>query len=151
MIESPQVLDRKEQARMDSTTKTTILVVEDNADDSFLLTRQLARAHFEDCVTVIGNGQDAFDFLQHSSKPLAVFLDLRLPGMSGIELLEKIRADDRLRDVSVIVMTGSVDPKDVEMCGNLGVTAYLPKPVGLTTFIKTVAHLFPKMSVSEDK
>jgi CheY-like chemotaxis protein len=129
---------------IDSRNKTPILVVEDNADDSFLLTRQLARAHFEDCVTVIGNGQDAFDYLQHSQLPLAVFLDLRLPGLSGIELLEKIRQDERLRSVPVIVMTGSVDPHDVAECSRLGVTAYLPKPVALTTFIKTVTHLFPE-------
>jgi CheY-like chemotaxis protein len=130
---------------IDSQTKNPILVVEDNADDSFLLTRVLARAHFEDCVTVIGNGQDAFDYLQRAPLPLAVFLDLRLPGMSGVELLEKIRQDERLRPVAVIIMTGSVDPKDVEACNRLGVTAYLPKPVGLSTFIKTVAHLFPEV------
>jgi two-component system, response regulator len=135
----------RENTMIDSRSKTPILVVEDNADDSFLLTRQLARAHFEDCVTVIGNGQDAFEYLQRSSTPLAVFLDLRLPGMSGIELLEKIRQDDRLRSVPVIVMTGSLDPRDVETCDRLGITAYLPKPVGLSTFIKTVTHLFPEV------
>jgi CheY-like chemotaxis protein len=135
----------------DSPKRIPILVVEDNADDSFLLTRQLARAHFEDCVTVIGNGQDAFDYLQHSATPLAVFLDLSLPGMSGLQLLEKIRQDDRLRPVPVIVMTGSVDPKDVDACTRLGVTAYLPKPVGLTTFIKTVAHLFPAVAAPGER
>jgi CheY-like chemotaxis protein len=132
---------------IDSPNRTSsILVVEDNADDSFLLTRQLARAHFEDCVTVISNGQDALEFLQRSAPPLAIFLDLRLPGMSGLQLLAKIRADERLREVAVIVMTGSADPKDVDACNELGVTAYLSKPVGLTTFIKTVAHLFPKVN-----
>lgn len=137
---------------MDVSKETTpILVVEDNADDSFLLTRQLARAQFDDCVTVIGNGQDAFDFLMHTSAvPLAIFLDLRLPGMSGTQLLEKIRGESRLQAVPVIVMTGSVDPRDVEECSRLGVTAYLPKPVTLTTFIKTVAHLFPKMAGSKE-
>jgi CheY-like chemotaxis protein len=122
-----------------------ILVVEDNVDDSFLLTRQLARADMEDCVTVIGNGQDAFDWLQAApTAPLAIFLDLKLPGLSGIELVEKIRQDPRLHFVPVIIMTGSVDPKDVEACTRLGVSAYLPKPVGLSTFIKIIAHLFPK-------
>lgn len=134
-----------ETKMIDARSKTPILVVEDNADDSFLLTRQLARAHFEDCVTVIGNGQDAFEYLQRTPVPLAVFLDLRLPGMSGVQLLEKIRQDDRLRSVPVIVMTGSVDPQDVEQCNRLGVTAFLAKPVGLSSFIKTVAHLFPEV------
>src|ERR1700761_7579596 len=126
------------ETMIESRSKTPILVVEDNADDSFLLTRVLARAHFEDCVTVIGNGQDALEYLQRMPLPLAVFLDLRLPGLNGVELLGKIREDERLRPVAVIVMTGSVDPKDVEACNRLGVTAYLPKPVGLSTFIKTV-------------
>jgi len=94
---------------------------------------------------VIGNGQDALEYLQRSSTPLAVFLDLRLPGMSGVELLEKIRQDERLHAVPVIVMTGSLDPRDVETCDRLGITAYLPKPVGLSTFIKTVTHLFPEV------
>ena len=115
-----------------------------------VMTRQLARAHFEDCVSVIGNGQDAFDYLQRSATPLAVFLDLRLPGMSGVELLEKIRQDERLRQVPVIVMTGSVNPADTERCNQLGVTAFLPKPVGLSTFIKTVAHLFPAVGAPEE-
>jgi CheY-like chemotaxis protein len=137
------------ETMIDSRSKTPILVVEDNADDSFLLTRQLARAHFEDCVTVIRNGQDAFDYLQRTPKPLAVFLDLRLPGLSGVRLLEKIRQDERLGSVPVIVMTGSVDPRDVEECNRLGVTAYLPKPVGLSTFIKTVTHLFPEVGAPD--
>lgn len=140
-----EALVAPEDPMIDSPSKTPILVVEDNADDSFLLTRQLARAHFEDCVTVIGNGQDALEYLQRTATPLAIFLDLKLPGMSGVALLEKIRQDERLQPVPVIVMTGSVDPKDVEACNRLGVTAYLPKPVGLSTFIKTVAHLFPEV------
>jgi two-component system response regulator len=121
-----------------------ILVVEDNADDSFLLTRQLARAQMEDCVTVIGDGRDAFDCLQQASTlPRVIFLDLHLPRMSGLEILEKVRQDARLKDVPVVIMTGSIDPSDTEACDRLGVTAYLPKPVDLNTFIKIVAHTFP--------
>jgi CheY-like chemotaxis protein len=118
--------------------------VEDNVDDSFLLTRQLARAHLEDCVTVVGDGEDAYKILMETATPpLAMFLDLRLPGMSGIKLLEKIRQEPRLETMPVVIMTDSVDPGDVEACTKLGVTAYLPKPVGITTFIKIITHLFP--------
>jgi two-component system, response regulator len=128
-----------------------ILVVEDNADESFLLTRQLARAGMEDCVTVIGDGQDALEcLLQSSIPPRVVFLDLRLPRMSGIEILKRLREEERLRLVPVVIMTGSIEPKDTEECDRLGVTAYLPKPVDLSTFIKIVAHTFPKqVSTSE--
>ena len=70
-----EVLVRTAETPMiDTRSKTPILIVEDNADDSFLLTRQLARAHFEDCVTVIGNGQDAFEYLQRTPAPLALSL-----------------------------------------------------------------------------
>ena len=135
---------------MEPETSTQILVVEDNVDDSFLLTRQLARAHIDDCVTVIGDGRDALDFLLHGTvSPLAVFLDLRLPGLSGIQVLEAIRQEPRLKRTPVIIMTASIDPKDVEECTRLGVTAYLPKPVNITTFIKIVAPLFSQVTASK--
>ena len=76
-----------------------------------------------------------------------MFLDLRLTGMSGIELLTAVRKESRLKDIPIIVMTGYVDPKDVKACNCLGITAFLQKPIGLSTFIKTVAHLFPKREV----
>jgi two-component system, response regulator len=63
---------------------------------------------------------------------------LHLPGLSGIELLGRIRSEPRLQDVPVIIMTGSIDPNDVTECSRLGVTAYLPKPVDLLSFIAIV-------------
>ena len=124
---------------------TNILIVEDDADDSFMLIRQLEKAEIDDHVTVVDHGGKALELLTSGAAlPLAIFLDLRLPGLSGIELLTKIREDPKLRELPVIVMTGSTDPKDVTECERLGVTAFLEKPVALTSFIKTVAHLFPK-------
>jgi CheY-like chemotaxis protein len=120
-------------------------VVEDDTDDSFLLTRQITAAQIEEIVTVVRTAEEALEFLQkQEAPPLVVFLDLRLPGISGIELLKTVRNDPNLKDIPVIVMTGHVDPKDVATCNELGVTAFLEKPVGLSTFIKSVAHLFPK-------
>ena len=122
-----------------------ILVVEDNADDSFLLTRQLARAGLGDSIRVIGDGQDALDFLLKTDvQPDVVFLDLILPALSGLQLLQRIRQEDHLYRLPVIVMTNSINPADVEKCTGLGVTAYLPKPVGLDTFTKIIGHLNAK-------
>jgi two-component system, response regulator len=133
---------------MELTDHTRILIVEDDENDSFLLTRQLAKAQIDDHVTVIANGEDAFDFLLTTPHlPIAIFLDLRLEGgMGGLQLLEKIRNEKRLKEVPVIIMTGSNDAKDMETGERLGATAYLLKPVAVTTFIKTVAHLFPKLA-----
>ena len=127
-----------------------ILVVEDNADDSFLLIRQLQKAQIDDHVTVINNGQEALDFLLKTTQlPLALFLDLRLPLLSGVEILKKIRQDTRLKTMPVIIMTGSSDPKDLDECNCLGITAYLLKPIRLSTFIKVIAHLFPQATAPE--
>jgi CheY-like chemotaxis protein len=132
---------------MESLTK--LLVVEDNADDTFLLNRQLMRAQIDDCVTVITNGSDALKFLLEASPlPLAVFLDLSLPGMSGLDVLREMKKEEKLKDLPVIVMTGSLRQADVDECTRLGVTAYLTKPIGLSTFIKTVTHLFPKAATA---
>ena len=129
---------------------TNVLVVEDDANDSFMLIRQLEKAQIDDNATVVESGEKALDFLASASRlPLAVFLDLRLPGSSGIEVLEKIRQDERLKDLPVVIMTGTTNPGDVGRCQSLGVTAFLEKPISLTSFIKTVAHLFPRASAPE--
>ena len=121
-----------------------ILVVEDSVDDSFLLTRQLARANLENQIRVIGDGQDALDFLLDClDVPQAVFLDLNLPTLNGLEVLRRLRQEVRYRIVPVIVMTGSLNPRDVDECTKLGVSAYLPKPVGIATFARILGPLLP--------
>ena len=126
-----------------------ILIIEDNPDDCFFLTRQLNRARLDDHVTVIPDGQEALDFLlQNSSSgsPLqfvCIFLDLRLPSLDGIPLLRKLRVIPALSDIPVIVMTSSNEERDLEECRRLSVKAYVTKPVKLTDFIKAVTHVFP--------
>ena len=125
---------------MSQNLKTPILVVEDDLADSFFLTEQLKMAHLEDCVTLVRSGKDALAFLFSApTAPRVIFLDLQLPGLSGIELLRTIRREPRLRTVPVIIVSGSINPTDVAECSQLGVTAYLPKPVNLATFVAIVA------------
>jgi CheY-like chemotaxis protein len=112
---------------MEPVKSTKILVVEDDADDSFMLVRQLEKAQIDDHVMVIENGQKALTFLQAAAElPLCIFLDLRLPGLSGIELLEKVKSDPRLQAIPVIVMTGSSNPHDVAECEHLGAASFQP-------------------------
>ena len=131
---------------MESARSMNILVVEDDADDTSLLRRQIATAQIDEHVTTVKSGEDALNYLlkKNEPPPLAIFLDLRLPGLSGIDLLKAVRQQPRLKEVPVIIMTGSTNPNDVKECERLGVTAFLPKPIRLSTFIKTVAYLFPK-------
>ncbi len=126
-----------------------ILIIEDNPDDCFFLTRQLNRARLDDHVTVIPDGQQALDFLLENASvtsPLqfvCIFLDLRLPSLDGIPLLRKLRVIPALSDIPVIVMTSSNEERDLEECQRLAVKAYVTKPVRLTDFIKAVTHVFP--------
>ena len=126
-----------------------ILIIEDNPDDCFFLTRQLNRARLDDHVTVLTDGREALDFLVKNSgseTPLqfvAIFLDLRLPSLDGVPLLREMRAIPQLRDIPVIVMTSSNEESDLAECQRLEVKAYVTKPVRLTDFIKAVTHVFP--------
>jgi CheY-like chemotaxis protein len=130
-----------------------VLVVEDNADDRELLLRQLRKSGMDSHVKFISDGKEALDFLSHpgdvfpAAELIAIFLDLRLPSLSGIELLRRMRGQEHLQEVPVIVMTSSIDPNDLEECRRLKVANYVSKPVTFTSFSKAVADVFhlPRM------
>jgi CheY-like chemotaxis protein len=122
-----------------------VLVVEDNNDDSDLLVRQLQRNNFGGSVKVIADGLEAWNLLNGGVSRedlIAIFLDLKLPSLSGLKLLDRIRSESPFCAVPVFVMTSSNDPKDLQECTRLGVDGYIPKPVTFTTFSKAVADLF---------
>jgi len=133
-----------------------VIVIEDNADDRDLLLRQLKKSGMASHVKFIANGQEALDFLTGPRAPalakelIALFLDLKLPSLSGLELLRRLRGNDKLRNLPVIVMTSSNDPKDMDECRRLNVVGYVPKPVSFPTFSKAVADIFhlPKLGGS---
>jgi len=124
-----------------------VLIVEDNDDDSRLLLRQLRKSGIDAHVKFISDGRQALDFLtgegQSAAEELiALFLDLKLPSLSGVELLRRLRDHDDFRNLPVIVMTSSNDPADLEECQKLKVVNYVTKPVTFATFSKAVADVF---------
>jgi CheY-like chemotaxis protein len=129
---------------METAPKTRILMVEDNLDDVELLMRQLKKANLEEQVMVIGDGRLALDFLtlSESEHLVALFLDLKLPSMSGLQLLEQVRSYDKTRHLPVIVMTSSNSQEDLQKCQELGVLSYVQKPVSFEAFSKAVANTF---------
>jgi len=127
------------------------LVVEDDVDDSDLLVRQLQKLDFAGFVRVIPDGREAWNFLGADNSPsglIALFLDLRLHSVSGLELLRKIKSRSTLDDIPVFVMTSANHPKDLEECSHLGVNGYVNKPVTYLTFAMSVASLFHEPSVN---
>ena len=123
-------------------TGSRILLVEDNSDDEFLALRALRKMGFKD-VLVARDGRDAISRLHGvdtangsapADLPQFVLLDLRLPKLDGLEVLRKLRGDERTRDLPVYILTSSEDPHDKEVCQELGVRAFLPKPLTMESF-----------------
>jgi CheY-like chemotaxis protein len=124
-----------------------VLVIEDNADDRELLSRQLRKSGLGEHVKFISDGKEAHDFLTGPEAPppndlIIILLDLRLPSLSGLELLRRLRALPRFHSLPVTVMTSSNDPRDLEECRRLNVVNYLTKPVTFDSFSKAVADMF---------
>ena len=122
-----------------------VLMVEDNTDDVLQVKRILKSCGLLDDLTVVRDGREAVDFLAEALKrdaqdlPDLVILDLNLPRMSGLEVLQWIRADQRLRDVSVVILTGSREDSSLIELHRLGVLGYLVKPLTSQDFVRTVA------------
>ena len=120
-------------------------MVEDNTDDILQVKRILKSCGLLEDLTVVQDGKDAVDYLAERMRrdpldlPDLVILDLNLPRMSGLEVLQWIRADHRLRDVSVVILTGSREDSSLIELHRLGVLGYLVKPLTSQDFVRTVA------------
>lgn len=119
------------------TDNRTILLVEDNKDDVFLMKRALKEARINNPVTVVETGQEAMDYLsgmgrfadrQNYPLPAVVFLDLKLPFVYGHDVLAWIRRQKEFEALVVIVLTSSNEARDLSRCYSLGANSYLVKP-----------------------
>jgi CheY-like chemotaxis protein len=120
-----------------TTTNRALLLVEDNEDDVFLMKRALKSARIVNPLLVVEDGQEALDYLGGAGKfadrdqyplPAVVFLDLKLPFISGHEVLAWIRRQKQLESTVVIVLTSSNEASDLSRCYALGANSYLVKP-----------------------
>jgi two-component system, response regulator len=125
---------------------TRILIIEDNPDDEALLMRQLKKADLHGHIKAIHDGGKALTYLTEEQDPrnglAAIFLDLHLPKISGLKLLEAIKSDERTQHIPVIVMTSSNAPEELERCRELGVSCYVQKPLTFSSFAKAFADTF---------
>ena len=114
-----------------------VLLIEDNTDDERLTLRALRKNNIMNEVVVAYDGQEALDYLfgtgtysgrDMSSMPAVVILDLKLPKLSGFEVLKQIRAKEETRTTPVIVLTSSDDANQIDECYRLGANSYIRKP-----------------------
>ena len=127
-----------------------ILLVEDNARDVEMTLRALRKRNLANQVHVVKDGAEALDFLFATGAyaardmnhiPKVVLLDLKLPKVSGLEVLKKIKADARTQTIPVVVLTSSQEEKDMIVSYRLGVNSYIVKPVNFDKFVESVGEI----------
>ncbi len=132
------------------TQEVDILLVEDNPADAELTIRALKKNNLANNLLHLKDGVQALDFIfatgeyegrQPSSGPCIIVLDLKMPKVSGIQVLEKIKSDERTRKIPVIILTSSREDPDIKRCYELGVNSYVVKPVEFDDFVKAVSDI----------
>ena len=119
-----------------------ILLVEDNPNDAELTQRALKKSEIGAQLIIARDGAEAVEYLlSDRPKPKVIFLDLKLPKIDGIEVLRRVREDDRTRAIPVIVLTSSQEERDINECYRLGVNSYVVKPVEFDKFYRAVGDL----------
>ena len=124
-----------------------ILLVEDNVQDIEITQRAFAKGRVRNELTVVRDGEAAIDYLYHrgkyqdpatSPRPGMILLDLNLPKVGGLEVLQQIKKDDHLKQIPVIVLTVSQREEDIVRSYDLGVNTYIQKPVEFDNFMRVV-------------
>ena len=135
---------------MEKSEAVDILLVEDNPQDAELTLRALKKHHLANRLIVVEDGAEALDFIfcrgkyaarDVSNRPKVVLLDLKLPKVSGLEVLRALKQDERTRNVPVVVVTSSQEDPDIKTAYALGANSYVVKPVDFDAFAEAVSTL----------
>jgi two-component system, response regulator len=134
---------------LDNGTPVDILLVEDNPTDAELVLRVLRKSNLANNVVWVKDGEVALDFLfrrgnhaaRTNSMPRVVFLDLRLPKVDGLKVLQQMRDNEHTRTIPVVVLTSSKEESDIAASYQLGANSFVSKPVAFDEFNNTVVEL----------
>jgi two-component system response regulator len=126
-----------------------ILLVEDNPDDAELTIRALKKQNLANNLIHLTDGSEALDFIFCLGKfsgrdltfPKVILLDLKMPKVNGMEVLEKIKSDPRTKSIPVVILTSSAEDPDIKRSYDLGANSYIVKPVEFNNFSRAVADL----------
>jgi two-component system, response regulator len=131
-------------------TSRAILLVEDNPSDVDLTKRAFEKKNLVNTLVVARDGQEALDYLfgagayagrDVADVPACILLDLKLPKVDGVTVLQTIKSDQRTRMIPVIVLTSSNEPRDLKACYGLGTNSYIRKPVDFDEFVEAISQL----------
>jgi CheY-like chemotaxis protein len=127
-----------------------ILFVEDSLDDAMLTMRALKKSGFANKVHHVKDGAEALDFIycreayaERNAKehPKLILLDLKMPKMSGMEVLEKIKSDPDFKSIPIVILTSSKEDPDIQKCYALGANSYITKPVESDDFFHVIKEI----------
>jgi two-component system response regulator len=128
-----------------------VLLVEDNPNDAELAIRELRKHRLANNLVHVKDGEEALEFLFATgkfagvrdifSRPKVILLDIQMPKVNGIEVLQKIKADERTRSTPVVILTSSNQDPDIEKCYALGANSYIVKPVDFEQFRASIKNL----------
>ncbi len=127
-----------------------ILLVEDNEEDLRLALRSLKKANLTNRIQVARDGQDALDYIfcegDYGSRriedvPRVILLDLKLPKVGGVEVLQRVKSDPRTRTIPVVILTSSKEQRDITSSYHYGANSYIVKPVMFENFVKAMQEV----------
>jgi two-component system response regulator len=132
---------------MDDVNAVEILLVEDSDDDAGMTVRALNKRNLANRLIRVEDGEQALNFIHCSGEfagranghPKIILLDIKMPKMDGIEVLRRLKSDDRTKTIPVVMLTSSAEDLDVDACYRLGANGYLVKPVGFDKFAEVVS------------
>jgi len=127
----------------------SILLAEDNKEDVELIMEALSEHNLENAVVVARDGAEAIDYLYYRGKfknrlygnPAAILLDIKMPKIDGLEVLKKVKADEKLKMIPAVMLTSSREEPDLVRSYELGANAYVVKPVNFREFIEAVKQV----------
>lgn len=127
-----------------------ILLVEDNADDAELTIREMKKHNLLNELFHVKDGEEALDFIfgraayaQRATEqhPKLILLDIQMPKVNGIEVLEQLKSNERTKTIPVVMLTSSKEDPDIKRCYELGVNSYIVKPVNFEAFTAAIKSL----------
>ena len=127
-----------------------ILLVEDNITDAELTIRELKKHNMANNLVHLKNGEEALDFIFSTGKyagnekphpPKVILLDIQMPKINGIEVLQRLKSDPQTRAIPVVILTSSKEDPDVQKCYTLGANSYIVKPVNFEGFAQAIKNL----------
>lgn len=131
--------------------KVELLLVEDNSHDAELTIRHLKKNNMANNLFHVKDGEEALEFIfstgryadngDTTQRPKIILLDIQMPKLNGIQVLQKLKADPRTKAIPVVMLTSSKEDPDIEKCYALGANSYIVKPVNFESFADAIKNL----------